>query len=157
MISLQNLEKEIDRTYGCMQKNEPGSGAYRGMVHVLRSLVDLHCALRRRMEEGASAEAENEKEFVEEIASSAEPWQEESVKTTEAVEEKDSNEVAEAETETEVYTKESVRGILTDASTRGVSIQPIIAKFVPQGKPLKFSNIPPERYPDVVKELKNVE
>lgn len=55
----------------------------------------------------------------------------------------------------EAYTKESVRGMLAEASHNGVMIQPIIEKFVPEGRPIKFSEIPQNKYPELVEELNN--
>lgn len=54
-------------------------------------------------------------------------------------------------------TKENVRAILSAASKSGTQIQPIIAKFVPEGKSVKFSEIPESCYEELVKEIKNAE
>jgi len=55
----------------------------------------------------------------------------------------------------EDYTKEEVRSILSSASKSGVQIQPIIAKFVPDGKPVKFSEVPMAMYTQLVEEINN--
>jgi len=52
-------------------------------------------------------------------------------------------------------TKEYVRALLSDASKNGVQIQPIVAKFVPEGKPCKFSEIPAKCYAELVEDIKN--
>ena len=53
----------------------------------------------------------------------------------------------------EVLTKDTVRARLQGASEKGVHIQPIIAKFVPEGKPVRFSSVPESEYTALVKEL----
>lgn len=53
----------------------------------------------------------------------------------------------------EVLTKDVVRARLQGASEKGVHIQPIIAKFVPDGKPIRFSSVPESDYTALIKEL----
>lgn len=51
--------------------------------------------------------------------------------------------------------KEQLRAMLVDAANNGVQIQPILEKFIPEGKPLKFSEIPSSRYAELEEELRN--
>ena len=50
-------------------------------------------------------------------------------------------------------TKESVRDLLKKKAAEGVLIQPIMEKFIPEGKPSKFSSIKASDYEALVKEL----
>ena len=52
-------------------------------------------------------------------------------------------------------TAESVRDRLKTAAAHGILIQPIIAKFVPEGKPQKFSSVPADKYAELMEELNN--
>lgn len=51
------------------------------------------------------------------------------------------------------YTSEQVRSMLADLAKNGTPIQPIVGKYTPEGKPVKFSSIPADQYPALVKEL----
>lgn len=62
----------------------------------------------------------------------------------------------EDQTKTEyVYTKEAIREILTDASKRGIKIQPIMQRFIPEGQAAKLSNVPASAYNDLVEAVNN--
>lgn len=52
-------------------------------------------------------------------------------------------------------TAEAVRDRLKIAAANGILIQPIIAKFVPDGKPQKFSSVPADKYAELMEELTN--
>ena len=52
-------------------------------------------------------------------------------------------------------TAESVRARLKEAAQAGIVIQPIIAKYVPEGKPEKFSSVPASKYEELMEELNN--
>ena len=52
-------------------------------------------------------------------------------------------------------TSEEVRALIANASANGIVIKPIIQKFVPDGKPIKFSSIPQDAYAELVKEIEN--
>lgn len=56
-----------------------------------------------------------------------------------------------------VLTREYVHGRLLAASGKGVLIQPIIRSLVPEGKAVKFSSIPAERYSELVDLLMKAE
>lgn len=58
-------------------------------------------------------------------------------------------------TEPKEYTSEEVRSLLADITSQGVLVRPIIEKYVPEGKPVKFSSIPKDKYPALVKELED--
>ena len=51
-----------------------------------------------------------------------------------------------AEEEPKTYTSEEMRKKLNDAAARGINIKPIITKFIPDGKPIKFSEISKDKY-----------
>lgn len=52
------------------------------------------------------------------------------------------------------YTVEYVRGLLSEVSRAGTPVQPLVKKYTPEDKPVKFSSIPAEKYPELVEELK---
>ena len=55
----------------------------------------------------------------------------------------------------EKLTKESVRALLKEAAEAGVMVQPIMAKFIPEGKKQTFSSVKAADYPALVEELNN--
>lgn len=56
-----------------------------------------------------------------------------------------------------VYDLATVRALLQEASGKGVQIQPIMAGFIPAGKPKKLSSIPASSYPELVEAIKNAQ
>lgn len=52
-------------------------------------------------------------------------------------------------------TAEVVRERLKTAAKNGVVIQPIVEKYVPEGKPKKFSSVPVDKYPELMEEINN--
>lgn len=54
-----------------------------------------------------------------------------------------------------IYTKEAIRELLTTASKQGVKIQPIMEKYIPEGKPNKLSSIPSDSYAALAQEIEN--
>lgn len=57
--------------------------------------------------------------------------------------------------EEEKLTKEKVRALLKEAAESGVMVQPIMAKFIPDGKKQTFSSVKVSDYPALVEELEN--
>ncbi len=57
--------------------------------------------------------------------------------------------------EEEKLTKEKVRALLKEAAEAGVMVQPIMAKFIPEGKKQTFSSVKATDYEALVKELNN--
>ncbi len=55
----------------------------------------------------------------------------------------------------EKLTKEKVRALLKEAAEAGVMVQPIMAKFIPEGKKQTFSSVKATDYEALVKELNN--
>ena len=55
----------------------------------------------------------------------------------------------------EKLTKEKVRALLKEAADAGVMVQPIMAKFIPEGKKQTFSSVKASDYPALVKELED--
>lgn len=55
----------------------------------------------------------------------------------------------------EPLTKEKVRALLKEAAENGILVQPIMAKFIPEGKKATFSSVKASDYPALVEELKN--
>lgn len=79
----------------------------------------------------------------------------EETETKEVVEEVKEEKPKVKKQEPVTISKETVRTLLSEASKKGIQIQPIIAKFVPEGKTVKFSEIPASSYKDLMEEIKN--
>ena len=58
-------------------------------------------------------------------------------------------------TEEKELTREEVRAICKDMAAKGVLVQPIMTKYIPEGKSVTLSNLKSADYPAFVKELKN--
>ena len=102
-----------------------------------------------------SPEAEEEPKPKKTVKKTAKAKKEEPVDADDPIEEQVAlaSETEEAPAATVTYTAAEVRKKLSYAATQGVNIQPIIEKFVPSGKPVKFSEIPKTAYADVVTTL----
>lgn len=51
----------------------------------------------------------------------------------------------------------TVRNALSEAAKKGIGIRPIIEQFVPEGKAVNASNVPPEKYAELLDALKKEE
>lgn len=146
MLDVKDLEREIDRARECLLKLSPDSGGYSRCLSSIRTLLQL-----REFVSGSYIEWPQDEPIEEEEG--------EEVVEPEPVEEKKEEELEpEPEPEPkedEPITREYVRALLADAASRGIHIQPIIAKFVPEDKALKLSSVPASSYPELIEEVKN--
>ena len=151
------LVKECARVLGCMGKEDPASPTYAAMVDVFCKLdtvvsdIDygvLQDMLRQEREKNEQPKAELESfpttVSVPEPVGEPEP--------TTVVEE-----VPWVEDKDEKLTREDVRAICKDMAAKGVLVQPIMTKYIPEGKSVTLSNVKAADYPAFVKELKNAQ
>ena len=144
MVNEKLLESELERVQKLLADTDPRDEAYGRVLFALRELEVLlwHREDKYRCAGADTCEKQPEEEKVEETP--AEPYVEDSPYPEPKQEES-----------SEELTYESVREELNKARGRGVLLQPIIMKFVPEGSPAKFSSIPAESYPALMEELKN--
>ena len=140
------LTKEIERLVDLLPKLEPGTEQYRTIVEDAKKLVFLRYDFMPETDRGEVMEPAPEVKL---------PW-EEPIAPMQMPEEKSiipKEEPIIIKNVDEVLTKDVVRARLQGASEKGVHIQPIIAKFVPDGKPIRFSSVPESEYTALIKEL----
>lgn len=145
MTSKEFYEKELERLQRILPETDPREDGYSKVLFAMRELDIL--ANRESLEEiskAVEAEAETEEKTEAPQAEADLPWTEDSPYPEPKQEER-----------SEELTYESVREALNQARGRGVLLQPIIMKFVPEGSPAKFSSIPAESYPALMEELKD--
>lgn len=150
MLDVKDLEREIDRARECLLKLSPDSGSYSRCLSSIRTLLQLREFVSGSYIEWPQDEPIEEEEGEEVVE--PEPVE------PEPVEEKKEEKELEPEPEPkedEPITREYVRALLADAASRGIHIQPIIAKFVPEDKALKLSSVPASSYPELIEEVKN--
>lgn len=52
------------------------------------------------------------------------------------------------------YTAAEIRTILSEASAKGtIELKELMSRYIPEGQPVKLSNIPESAYADIVKEV----
>ena len=157
MISYRDVDMEIDRIFSHLRTKDPSEKGYGRCVDSLLRWASWQDAHEKDAEETEIAEERQEEakaEVKEEVA--GQEAEEEVVDTPEPKPEPELEPEPKPEEEAS-YTKEFVRALLADAASRSVLIQPIIAKFVPDGKPMKLSSIPVSSYPKLVEEVRNAE
>lgn len=165
MFNIKIVEREITRTIDTLLKLDPSGPQYSRCLSSLRQLLTIEEFYYSEPPEGLFESKDAPVEDAPEPEPVAEKTQE-----PEAPEEEETPEpvVEEAPEPEPVHehehvcggdkfepTKEQVRSLLADAASRGTLIQPIIAKFVPEGKPMRLSSVPTECYPDLVQEVYN--
>ncbi len=174
-----SLVNEVKRILSKLALNDPSSAGYRAMVDVLvkldevvngieydeldsirqyikdenkRSLEELYTqAIAAKYDKTYTASSHDTSKndpAVVVTASSTFPTDE---PVSESVGEPERTSVVE-----EKLTKEKVRAILKEASEAGVLIQPVLEKFVPEGKKCNLSSVKAADYPALVKELNDV-
>lgn len=149
MFNIKIVESEIARTVDTLLKLDPAGAQYSRCLASLRQLLtiqEFYYSEPPVMEEEPSEPEETPEPEEPEVEEAPEPVVEE---TPEPVHEHT------CDCEEYAPTKETVRSLLADAASKGTLIQPIIAKFVPEGKPMRLSSVPPECYPDLVQEVYN--
>ena len=142
------IETETARLLTVLPTLEPGTERYGNVLKNLHDLIFMSHDLRwmARDEEPVNVQA---------APAASLPW-EEPIAPMQMPEEKSiipKEEPIVIKHVDEVLTKDVVRARLQGASEKGVHIQPIIAKFVPEGKPVRFSSVPESEYTALVKEL----
>lgn len=143
MTSKEFYKKELERLQRILPETDPREDGYGKVLFAMRELDIL--ANREILEDISKAvEAEAEEKAEAPQAEADLPWTYDDPYPKQASEES-----------AEELTYESVRDALNQARGRGVLLQPIIMKFVPDGSPAKFSSIPAESYPALMEELKN--
>lgn len=75
--------------------------------------------------------------------------------TTEEVSSDPSGTYSTETSEEYLYTKEAVREILSDATKNGLDVRPLLSKYIPEGKPAKFSSVPASSYSQLVKDIED--
>lgn len=173
------LLRECNRVLDCMSREHPSSSNYRAMVEVLSALDGIVSCVEyddwrmgekyKAIEEG---KAEEPKPFPTTVSSHDTSKNDPSVVVTASstfhVDEPVSEPVGEPErstvveevpwvedTEEKELTREDVRAICKDMAAKGVLVQPIMTKYIPEGKSVTLSNLKSADYPAFVKELKN--
>lgn len=146
------LEREFKRVAGKLEGYDPLSDEYAKLVDRLERLNWL---LKDELEVGADAIHRLKMAPAEEAKL---PWEEAPAPVILPKDEEPKSILPKEEpivikSVDEVLSKEVVRARLQGASEKGVHIQPIIAKFVPEGKPVRFSSVPESSYNALVKEL----
>lgn len=143
------MEKEIKRLIDLLHETNPLSKDYSLYLEQLREIYSIYyCFTQDSKPLTVQPETKTVTETVVEPTPVAKPVQETVVAKQEPVV------TATVETKGD-YTKEEVREMLSNASKNGIQIQPIIAKYVPDGKPVKFSEVPQSKYPELVEEINN--
>ena len=161
---LEPLMKECNRVLECMSREHPCSQNYKAMVDVLVKLdgivddVEYNVMSDTRREMTASLYKEAFTKKTEKKAQEPEPFP-----TAEPVPEP----VGEPEPVTVVeevpwveddkLTREDVRAICKDMAAKGVLVQPIMTKYIPEGKNVTLSNVKAADYAAFVKELRNAQ
>lgn len=138
-INANEIHAEICRAWGALKETAPASETYLNLIKSISIMAD----------------------WIEPSLSQAEYTPVEAAKPVDApdpdktAKPKAKKEKAAAPApEEEPVTKEFVRELLSKAAEAGlVDIPAFIAKFIPEGKDVKFSNIPPAQYGTLVKEL----
>lgn len=164
MFNIKIVEGEITRTIDTLLKLDPSGAQYSRCLSSLRQLLtieEFYHSEPSELTRSTCVPVEDAPEPEPVAVETQEPEAPEEEETPEPV-------VEEAPEPEPVHehehvccgdkfepTKEQVRSLLADAASRGTLIQPIIAKFVPEGKPMRLSSVPTECYPDLVQEVYN--
>lgn len=151
--------KECTRIVGCMSKEYPATENYRSMAMVLSDLTRAAYAMEpyppfretpqvlvEKAEEPAPPVSEEE-----EAAPSFRPVTPEQPVQPEPV----GGDGVAVLNEKKEYTKEEIRSLLEETAAKGVVIMPILQKYIPEGKPVKFPSIKASDYPALAEDLKN--
>lgn len=156
------MEQEIKRLVDLLHQTNPLSKDYSLYLEQIRELYSIYYCYTQNDKPitttVVTAKSEEQPKAVEEKVVEPTPLAKPVSKT---VVEKQAPVVKEevkdipATDDTSTYTKEQVRALLSETSKNGIQIQPIIAKFVPEGKAVKFSEVPTSAYAELVKEIKN--
>ena len=169
MFNIKIVEREITRTIDTLLKLDPSGAQYSRCLSSLRQLLTIEEFYYSEPPEGLFESKEVPVEDAPEPEPEPEPVAVETQEPEASEEEETPEPVVEEAPEPEPVhehehvccgdkfepTKEQVRSLLADAASRGTLIQPIIAKFVPEGKPMRLSSVPTECYPDLVQEVYN--
>lgn len=163
------LVKECERVLGCMHNEHPSTANYSAMAEVLVKLdgivadIDynfIQDLLRKEQEKNKALVADTYYEALSKkkpepfptTVSVPEPVGEpEPITVVEEVPWVEDNEP----TQEKELTREEVRAICKDMAAKGVLVQPIMTKYIPEGKSVTLSNLKSADYPAFVKELKN--
>lgn len=161
------LVKECERVLGCMHNEHPSTANYSAMTDVLVKLdgivadIDynfIQDLLRKELEKNKAIAADT---YYEALTNKPEPFPT-TVSVPEPVGEPEPTTVVEEvpwveDTEEKELTREDVRAICKDMAAKGVLVQPIMTKYIPEGKSVTLSNLKSADYPAFVKELKNAQ
>lgn len=161
------LVKECGRVLGCMSKEDPSSQNYAAMVDVFCKLdsavsdIDygfLQEMLRKERDKNKAFEAAT---YVEAFTGKKPESFSATTTVPEPVGEPEPTTVVEevpwVEDKDEKLTREDVRAICKDMAAKGVLVQPIMTKYIPEGKSVTLSNVKAADYPAFVKELKDAQ
>lgn len=157
---VEPLLRECNRVLDCMSREHPSSSNYRAMVDVLETLDGIVSCVE--YDDWKMGEKYKAKEEVK--AEEPEPFSP-TVSVPEPVGEPEPTTVVEEvpwvednkPTQEKELTREEVRAICKDMAAKGVLVQPIMTKYIPEGKSVTLSNLKSADYPKFVKELKNAQ
>lgn len=148
---IQNLDAELTRAVKAMKAISPDSSGYRDLLGVLRELFWLRADIEGPGLEPKGivlnqepAPVDMAEQFKTEKEDYADTFQPEPVGEPEPV-------VADA---VEI-TYEDLRAAVKEKAASGKPMQPVIEKYVPDGKPIKLSSVPKARYAELMEELNN--
>lgn len=156
------MDKEIKRVIELLGTLDPLTSAYRDLIFVLGDMVRINEGLTFGQRTGSpfhpidpTAEPKPKKKAPkkEEPAPVVEPTPVAEPIPAPVVEEEPS--FPAEEPASNAPSKEDVRAALSALSGKGIQIKPIIAHYVPEGKPVKFAEIPASLYPEIMEEINN--
>lgn len=138
------MKHELERVAGLLSQTDPLSESYDKLLDQYITIYRIYKETDFLDLEGLAASQQEAEPAPKKRKTKAAPPEEPPAPQSEPV----SNEpVAE-------YTAEYVRGLLSAVSAGGTPVQPLVKKYTPEDKPVKFSSIPVSRYPELVEELK---
>lgn len=144
------LDAELDRVTGALQATSPLAESYTRIAENLRTLFWMYRdILSESRYDCIQPEDVAESEVVEAVV--VPPMADVPEETKEETKEEPKEEPI---AEVDATDKASVRAFLSKASASGVQIKPVISQFTPEGKDIKFSSIPADKYPELVEAIK---
>lgn len=142
------IKREVERLEKLLSETNPLSADYKKYLDLVEKLLWLECKQCNVFEpEDESAVV---KQPIIEPTPVAEPVQ--PVVVAEPIKQEPVK--SEPVSNQDNYSKEYVRDLLSQAKDKGVLIRPLIEKYTPEGKDVKFPNIPVSSYKDLVEEIK---
>lgn len=141
------LGGEIDRAVFVLKATRPESNDYGTTLNNLRELfwLKMQMEIENPMPLSTIAQPLETESPMEEKAEPVASFQSEPVGEPEP----------EIVVETVDITYEDLRAAVKEKAASGKPMQPVIEKYVPEGKPVRLSSVPKERYAELMKELYN--